>query len=94
MGAIAPIWGLGFTPPAKGLLERLKQARLIDAIGLHGDSNEPDQQPAELLRQHWDQAGGFVVVGAAGLVTRLIAPLLDSKQSDPAVVVLLSLIHI
>ncbi|MBM5796911.1 MAG: precorrin-3B C(17)-methyltransferase [Cyanobacteria bacterium M_surface_7_m2_040] len=85
MDAAAPIWGLGFTTAARGLLARLKQAQLIDAIAVSGDA---DQQPATLLQQHWAQAGGFVVVGAAGLVTRLIAPLLGGKHTDPPVVVL------
>lgn len=38
--------------------------------------------------EQWPNAGAFVVVGACGLVTRLIAPLLAGKDRDPAVVVL------
>lgn len=41
---------------------------------------------ADLLRDHWQ--GQLLVVGAIGAVTRLIAPLLSIKESDPGVLVL------
>ena len=40
----------------------------------------------ELLASLWDRVDGFVLIMATGIVVRLIAPLLESKQSDPAVV--------
>jgi cobalt-precorrin 5A hydrolase len=40
------------------------------------------------LRENFKKYRGHVVVAAAGLVVREIAPLLESKRSDPAVVVL------
>jgi cobalt-precorrin 5A hydrolase len=40
----------------------------------------------ELLVSLWDEVDGFVLIMATGIVVRLIAPLLESKQSDPAVV--------
>ncbi|MFZ9282162.1 MAG: precorrin-3B C(17)-methyltransferase [Prochlorococcaceae cyanobacterium] len=80
----APIWGLGFSPAAEAVLKQLQQACLLDGIL----SSSPQAKPSELLQRHWQQAGGFVIVGACGLVSRLIAPLLTSKTSDPAVVVL------
>jgi cobalt-precorrin 5A hydrolase/precorrin-3B C17-methyltransferase len=76
------IWGLGFNQEAEGLLLHLRQAGLVDAIAT------VDAAPAEVLGEQWSQARGFVVVGACGLVTRLIAPLLQGKSHDPAVVVL------
>lgn len=34
----------------------------------------------------WHEVDGFVMIMATGIVVRLIAPLLESKQTDPAVV--------
>jgi cobalt-precorrin 5A hydrolase / precorrin-3B C17-methyltransferase len=65
------------------VLEQLLQAGLVDArVG-------PNDQPTAgaCLVEQWSAASCFVIVGACGLVTRLIAPLLVNKASDPAVVV-------
>ena len=78
------IWGLGFSHGAQSLLQRLEQAGLVDAIV----TVDATPAPAEVLQQQWPRARGFVVVAACGLVTRLVAPLLQDKQQDPAVVVL------
>ncbi|MGB1196012.1 MAG: precorrin-3B C(17)-methyltransferase [Synechococcus sp.] len=43
---------------------------------------------SELLQTHWSEGGRLIVVGALGAVTRLIAPLINDKESDPAVLVL------
>jgi cobalt-precorrin 5A hydrolase/precorrin-3B C17-methyltransferase len=77
------IWGLSFSPAGNGLLELLHQARLIHHTVASGSA----PAASELLQSQWGSAQGFVVVGACGLVTRLIAPLLQSKNQDPAVVV-------
>ena len=76
-------WGLGFSPASATVLEQLIQAGLIDArVG-------PNDQPTAggCLVEQWSAANGFVIVGACGLVIRLIAPLLVDKTRDPAVVV-------
>ncbi|MCP9928561.1 precorrin-3B C(17)-methyltransferase [Cyanobium sp. CH-040] len=78
------VWGLSFSPGGEALLEPLRQAGLIDQPLLL--SGEPRLSAS--MAEHWSQARGFVVVGACGLVVRLVAPLLASKQEDPAVVVL------
>jgi cobalt-precorrin 5A hydrolase/precorrin-3B C17-methyltransferase len=78
-----PIWGLGFSPCAQGVLERLRQAEVVN--GVVGSGTAPSA--ADTLSQQWQCSSAFVVVGAAGLVTRLIAPLLGQKHEDPAVVV-------
>jgi cobalt-precorrin 5A hydrolase/precorrin-3B C17-methyltransferase len=78
------VWGLSFTPGGAGLLTALSQSGLIDRpLLLAGDPDLP-----QCLPRHWQEAQGFVVVGACGLVVRLLAPLLGGKDRDPAVVVL------
>lgn len=65
------------------MLTRLQQAGLLDRyVGAH---DQP--APRDCLLREWSSASAFVVVGACGLVTRLIAPLLSGKDRDPAVVV-------
>ena len=78
------IWGLGFSEPSRPLLERLRQAGLVQATVHSGET----PGPGAVLQQQWHQAEAFVVVAACGLVTRLIAPLVSNKHEDPAVVVL------
>ena len=77
------IWGLSFSPAGNGLLELLHQAGLIH----HTVESGSTPAASELLQSQWGGAQGFVVVGACGLATRLIAPLLQGKNQDPAVVV-------
>jgi len=77
------IWGLSFSPEGNALLELLLQANLIH----HKVESGSAPAASELLQSQWRNAQGFVVVGACGLVTRLIAPLLQDKNQDPAVVV-------
>ncbi len=77
------VWGLGFSASAEGVLEQLLQAGVVQAVV--GSGAAPSA--ADTLAQQWSSSAGFVVVGAAGLVTRLIAPLLTDKEHDPAVVV-------
>lgn len=78
-----PVWGLGFSAGALGVLESLHQSGLVQAIATSGTN----PGPADTLARQWSSSAGFVVVAAAGLVTRLIAPLLTDKHHDPAVVV-------
>jgi cobalt-precorrin 5A hydrolase/precorrin-3B C17-methyltransferase len=42
----------------------------------------------DTVREVWDDADRLVLVCATGIAVRVIAPLLDDKRSDPAVVVL------
>lgn len=80
----AGVWGLSFTPAGDPLLVQLL------AAGLIGHSVGSDAVPGarDSLQGRWPLARGFVVVGACGLVLRLVAPLLAGKHRDPAVVVL------
>ncbi len=97
-------WGLGLGDASLPLLRRLLTADLIDRIALPPQAcpalpPQPDARPgedgawngrslAELLAEEWPRSTAFVAVGACGAITRLIAPLLGGKASDPAVVVL------
>ena len=78
-----PVWGLGFSAAANGLLSQLLQGGVVDQLVGSGAS----PSASETLANAWPHSAGFVVVGATGLVTRLIAPLLQEKRRDPAVVV-------
>ncbi|HTP65663.1 MAG TPA: cobalt-precorrin 5A hydrolase [Geobacteraceae bacterium] len=42
----------------------------------------------ELIRDLWQENEGFIFIMAAGIVVRVIAPLLSDKERDPAVVVM------
>jgi cobalt-precorrin 5A hydrolase len=42
----------------------------------------------DLIARIWKNYDGFVLIMATGIVVRVIAPLLESKESDPAVVVM------
>lgn len=76
------IIGLGFGPTAAPMLERLAQAGLLRTV-----RGPEDGAAAVWLAEHWGTAEAVVAVGACGLVTRLIAPLISDKDSDPAVLV-------
>ena len=71
------ILGLSFSPAGDRLLARLSAAQVIQ-----------EQRPHQQLQTCWQEAEGLVIVGACGLVVRLLAPLLARKDQDPAVVVL------
>ena len=78
------IVALGFSPEANVLLRRLQQSLSLAAIRWPGDA-----LPAGTwLEQQWPEATAVLAVGACGLITRLIAPLLGDKLQDPAVLAL------
>ena len=77
------------------MLQRLHASDQVQTIALTPGAAEalplaPDPcligQASALLKQNW--RGTLLVVGAIGAVTRLIAPLIQSKERDPAVLVL------
>lgn len=81
-GTQGSIVGLGFGPTATPMLQRLTQAGLLRTV-----RGPEDGAAAVWLAEHWGSAEAVVAVGACGLVTRLIAPLITDKDSDPAVLV-------
>jgi len=64
---------ISVTEPGRRVAERLPYEHI------HGD-------PRVTLASRWSDADAFVVVLALGAVVRLVAPLLDDKATDPAVV--------
>jgi cobalt-precorrin 5A hydrolase/precorrin-3B C17-methyltransferase len=76
------IIALGFSPAAEAVLTQLEQAGLPQETRRDGDG-----ESGAWLAERWGEVSAVVAVGACGLVTRLIAPLLRDKQHDPAVVV-------
>ena len=75
---------MGFSPAAQPVLERLAQAGVVGAIRWPGS----DTPAANWLADRWPQAKAVLAVGACGLVSRLLAPLLVDKEHDPAVLVI------
>jgi cobalt-precorrin 5A hydrolase/precorrin-3B C17-methyltransferase len=71
------VWALGFSAAAEPLLAQLEAAGVVDGCVESGR-----------LEECWPKAEAFVLVAACGLVVRRIAPLLQGKALDPAVVVL------
>ncbi len=43
---------------------------------------------SEMIRQEWNRTDAFVFIGAMGIAVRHVAPLLESKVHDPAVLVM------
>ena len=56
--------------------------KMPDALLLHQEGGV-----ARALAEHWQELDGFVCIMATGIVVRAIAPLLQSKENDPCVVV-------
>jgi len=81
-------WGLSLSHHALPLLRQLLERGLIDRIASPADGVA--WQGGDLqgfLASEWPRSRAFVAIGACGAITRLIAPLLEGKQHDPAVVV-------
>ena len=77
-----PSLGLGLSTSALPLLERLLLRGHIDQI------KAVDQDIKAALDEHWKAQNVVLIVGAVGAVTRLIATRIQSKEQDPAVLVL------
>jgi cobalt-precorrin 5A hydrolase/precorrin-3B C17-methyltransferase len=62
--------------------------RLLELQPAAMEAVEASDDIGGFLRDHWGTSEAFVVAGACGAVTRLIAPCLRDKHRDPAVVVI------
>ncbi len=78
-------------------MRRLKARNHVDEVALTiFASSKIDSQEKELLigsaqeiiRRFWPESESIIFIGAIGAVVRLIAPLLGSKDIDPAVLVI------
>jgi cobalt-precorrin 5A hydrolase len=71
------------------LLDGIPKSRLF-VIEKHatGDAHPFSTGVQNLMDRLWPDYGGFVFIMATGIVVRTIAPLLQAKDRDPAVVVL------
>jgi cobalt-precorrin 5A hydrolase/precorrin-3B C17-methyltransferase len=81
-------WGFSLSNQALPLLRQLLERGLIDRIASPADGvawQTGDLQ--RLLTSEWSRSRAFVAVGSCGAITRLIAPRLSGKDTDPAVVV-------
>ncbi|WP_438983070.1 precorrin-3B C(17)-methyltransferase [Vulcanococcus sp.] len=81
-------WGFSLSNQALPLLRQLLERGLIDRIASPADGvtwQTGDLQ--RLLTSEWPRCRAFVAVGSCGAITRLIAPRLSGKDTDPAVVV-------
>ncbi|MFM7264059.1 MAG: cobalt-precorrin 5A hydrolase, partial [Cyanobium sp.] len=75
---------LAFSPGAEAVV------RQLEGGGLASETHRFAAGEAESgtwLAERWEGATAVVAIGACGLVTRLIAPLLRGKAHDPAVLV-------
>ncbi|HIJ87576.1 MAG TPA: cobalt-precorrin 5A hydrolase [Desulfuromonadales bacterium] len=61
--------------------------RYADQAGHHCTLFAPHELKT-LIASLWKKHDGFVLIMATGIVVRMIAPLLESKETDPAVVVM------
>ncbi len=58
-------------------------------IGQGGKSAAPfTVELRDLIKELWPESDGFVFIMATGIVVRLIAPFMEGKECDPAVVVM------
>ncbi len=74
---------------ARRLAETLPRTRAFAPARFSGEGVEGFGEPvAHLIARLWPSAGAFLLVMAAGIAVRAIAPLLEDKARDPAVVVL------
>ncbi len=88
---------IGLSSNALQLLLRLKRRSHIDHFALTPLAASNIAQPpdgllvdaaSELIGRFWEKGNLILIIGSIGAVTRLVAPLLQGKGLDPAVLVL------
>ncbi len=73
------------TPGGRALAHRLSELLSNKDVLIYSYSELVGDQ---LIKKFWQRGMGFVFIMAAGIVIRAIAPLLESKLDDPAVIVM------
>ncbi|WP_093989945.1 cobalt-precorrin 5A hydrolase [Massiliimalia timonensis] len=84
--------GIGFTETGKGLLERFSDlfGKDLDRYEINGVRQDIKTVTglSEFARIGFEKYDGLIFVGACGIAVRAIAPFLQSKTVDPAVLVI------
>ncbi len=88
---------LGLSSSAWPIIQNLQDRNHVDKIALTVGAastlaNKPEHlivdSATEIFEKYWHGDSVFLVVGAVGAVVRLVAPLLQGKNIDPAVLVI------
>ena len=87
---------IGLSESSKALLERLHKAGFVQKVFLAKSKNYEKTEDIEIssadlkkiLKNSWKNLDLIIFVGAVGVATRLIAPMLISKDHDPGVIVM------
>ncbi len=79
-----------FTDNGQSLSEKLIKnvSFLNDARTYHAHSEKKDGGLHKFIAENYKKGGAIVFVGAAGIAVRLIAPFVEDKTTDPAILVL------
>lgn len=79
-----------FTENGRQLAEKLidKVPLLQGADTFHAHGNDDKDSLHKFVRANFKRGGALIFVGAAGIAVRLIAPLVQDKMTDPAVLVI------
>lgn len=88
-----PLYAVALTRPGARVARRLAEAFpgtevLAPERFADGEATPLREPVAALLARLWPGSGGWFLVMAAGIAVRAVAPLLQDKAVDPAVVVL------
>lgn len=76
-----------FAVTGRGLEAARRIAGAMDGVTVYGPSEVKERGIAKLVERAFDEFGALVFVCASGIAVRSVAPLLTSKDRDPAVVV-------
>ena len=88
---------LGLASASWPLMLRLKERKHVHQLALTPSAASTIENPpidllvdsaSEIINRFWQKGGNLIIIGAMGAVVRLIAPYLESKGSDPAVLVM------
>lgn len=76
---------ISFTPQGKRLAEKIID---LEAVSFEICPIHRPKPFSDWLKEHFQALDALIFIGAVGIIVREMAPLLESKQTDPAVVVL------
>ena len=88
-----PLAAIATTPQAAKTLQSLSESikatlYLPESVNWTGNAHIYHESTRKHLNSLWDKYSALIFCLATGAVVRLIAPLLQDKRSDPAVVVI------